>query len=199
MEAVELARPFRRRGRRGERPVRAEGVLDQHRLPLGVAVGQIVDLLLHRFSRDQESSLAEDRGHHFGLLGRSLHLHLGLKIQRVTDKPFLTRWEVCDPGVAGIDAAVEDGDRPLEEMQRGRVLEPETIQGISGVHPRVIDGELGPLDLPVHDRDQRGLLPRQREGSFDDVLEEFPGVCRLRGRGHPLLQPHRGGGRCHRR
>ena len=62
-------------------------------------------------------------------------LDLGAEVDGVGEQPFLVGLQVEDAGVAGVAAALEDGDRPLHQVQAGGVLELQAEQRELGVVP----------------------------------------------------------------
>ena len=108
-----------------------------------------------------------------------LRFHLGAEIDGVGDEPFLVRHQIEDAGVAGVGAVVEDGDRPLHQMQARRVLQPHAEEWMHSLRRLVVDGDARRLDLLADDRQHRRLLPRQRHRMLDDVLEEVAEFLRL--------------------
>src|SRR5262249_25418014 len=105
--------------------------------------------------------------------GRALvaGLDLAAEIDGVTEQALLAGLEVHDAGVAGIGAALVDGDRPLHQVLVARVFEAQTQERELGLNALVVDADACRLDVLVDDGQHRRLLPRQGDLVVDGVLE----------------------------
>jgi hypothetical protein len=112
-EAVGLAG---RLGRlRGARQLErgADGVLDRHGPALWVAAPDRVGLRLAQFGGGVEHALDHLHLGQPAAVGGDLRLDLRAEVHGVGEQPLLVGLQVGDARVAGVAAALEDGDRPL--------------------------------------------------------------------------------------
>ena len=89
------------------------------------------------------------------------------------------------PGIARIGVVIEYGDRPVQQVLAGGVLQPGPVERVLGQHGLVVDADALHFDVVSHDRDHGRLLPRKRNVTHH-ILKQLPNLSR-------------GGGRCHAR
>ena len=162
-----------------ELPGLLDRVLDEHLL--GFLAGVLDDVALGSrvLVAGEHGSLADadaDDGRGLLLDGGS---DFGVEIDRVADQSLAAGRQVLDLGVARIGVVVEDGDRPLHEVQIGRVLQAEAVERMLGVRQLVVDRDFVAFHRFVDDRQHGGFAAGKLDGRRDLVAEELADVAGL--------------------
>ena len=148
-ETVEIAGLFGRLLRRDQLPGRVDRILDQHGLCLLARVSHCVLLRSRVLAIGEHRALDQMDVEQFLGLIFGFRGDFGVEIDAVADQTLAAGREVFDAGVAGIDAAVEDRDRALHQVEIGRVGESQPVERMLGLHGRIVDREFSPFTLAL--------------------------------------------------
>ena len=83
---------------------------------------------------DVERSFHDPHADQLLRMADRLRRHFGVEIEGVADQPLAAGRHIFDPGVAGVGAAVEHGDRALHQVQRRAVGQPQPVERMLGLH-----------------------------------------------------------------
>ena len=163
-------------------------MLDQDRAVLFVAIHDGVGPDFAGFAFRQEKALR----------GPQLDKHtvrrfrggndFGSEIERIRDETFLLRLQVKNPGIPGIGRTLKEGDRPLHEMQPGRVLQTQPQERIFRLIMLVVNGDPTGFDRLAHDGQHRRFLALQCDETFDAVLVILAELGGVGDRFHPFAE-----------
>lgn len=149
-------------------------------------------MLAHQLAGRLEDSLGQ--AHAGELLGVASILggfgDLGVEVDRIADQPLGVGGQVLDLGVPRVAAVIENRDRPLHQVQPGRVRQLESAQRMLGQHGGIVDRDLLTFDVAVRDRQHRRALPGERHRRLDAIFEELSDVGGLGGGGDPFGWVH---------
>ena len=164
-------------------PVGLQRLLDQDGpFLVALVVDRVVGFSLELACGDQHAA-RDLQADQFRWFRRPADGHLALLIERVRDQPLVAGRQVADPRVAGIGAAVEDGDRPLHQVQARRVRKLHTRQRKLLVTVRIVDAQPFGRDYLADDGQHGRLLPLDGHLAGDGVGEKLGHGSRAAG-GH---------------
>jgi hypothetical protein len=135
------------------------GVLDQHGAVLRVAVLHRVGLPLAQLGGGVEHALDGLDVGQPAAVGGGPRIHFSPEIDRVGEQALLVGLQVGDAGVAGVGAALEDGDRPLQQAQPRGILQPQAQERELRLGVLVVDGDARPLHVLADDGQRTRLFP----------------------------------------
>src|SRR3954453_21272081 len=113
---------------------------------------------------------------------------LDIQVHRVAQKTLCSRRQVGNPRISRIDAAIENGQRSLHEVQLRCVLELKAIERMLGIDILVVDRQLFAFDRIVDDRQHGRTQARERNRGLNVILKKLAYLSATSGRLDALLE-----------